>query len=385
MKIAVLGPSAPYRGGIAHHNNMLVRSLRERGHDVDMITFSRQYPAFLYPGAFQEERGREFEDIAAERLLDSMNPLGWRRVAAEISGRDYDLVINRFWIPLFGYMFGSIARRLGGGSSGGRVLTVVDNLLPHESRPGDRWLTRFQFRYCNGVITQSGTVSRQFAEQFPEIPEILIPHPVYEHFGRSIGRDAARRQIGIGEGPVLLFFGFVRKYKGLDLLLEGMPAILERVPDVRLLVVGEYFDDQSEYSRIIDRLGIASQVDIVDRYIPNEEVPVWFSAADLLVLPYRSATNSGIVQIGYNFSLPSIVTDVGSLSEVVVDGHSGIVVPDAAPDTLADAVARGLQEGMLECLREGIKEERKKYTWSEFARRLEEFAGIVIPEPESHE
>ena len=385
MKIAVLGPSAPYRGGIAHHNNMLVRSLRERGHVVDMITFSRQYPAFLYPGAFQEERGREFEDIRAERLLDSMNPFGWRRVAAEIAGRDYDLVINRFWIPLFGYMFGTIARRLGGGTRGGRVLTIVDNLLPHESRPGDRWLTRFQFRYCNGAITQSGTVSRQFAEQFPEIPEGLIPHPVYEHFGKPIRRDVARRQIGIGEGPVLLFFGFVRKYKGLDLLLEAMPAILGRVPEVRLLVVGEYFDDQSEYSRIIDRLGIATHVDVVDRYIPNEEVPVWFSAADLLVLPYRSATNSGIVQIGYNFSLPSIVTDVGSLSEVVVDGHSGIVVPDASPDTLADAVARGLQEGMPERLREGIAEERKKYTWSEFARRLEEFAGRVVSEPRSPE
>lgn len=347
---------------------------------VDMITFSRQYPAFLYPGAFQEERGGGFEDIGAERLLDSMNPLSWRRVAGEIGRREYDLVINRFWIPLFGYMFGTIARRLGGGSEGGRVLTVVDNLIPHEQRPGDRWLTSFQFRYCNGAVTQSGTVSQQFAEHFPGIPESLIPHPVYEHFGKPLPRPDARRKIGIGSGPVLLFFGFVRKYKGLDLLLEAMPAILEKIPDARLLVVGEYFEDQTEYQQLIERLGIAERVDVVDRYIPNEEVPVWFSAADLLVLPYRSATNSGIVQIGYNFSLPSVVTDVGSLSEVVVDGHSGIVIPDAEPQTLADAVERAFTEGTLERLRQGIVEERKKYTWSEFARRLEEFARSVVPD-----
>lgn len=374
MKIALLGPSAPYRGGIAHHNNMLVRSLRERGHRVDMITFSRQYPAFLYPGAFQLERGEEFADIGAERLLDSMNPVSWFRTAAEIRRREYDLVINRFWIPLFAPMFGTVARRLGGGRPDGRVVTVVDNLLPHEPRPGDRAMTRFQFRYCNGAITQSGTVSRQFQQSFPSIPETLIPHPVYEHFGRPMPREEARRRLGIGEGPCLLFFGFVRRYKGLDLLLEAMPAILERVPEARLLVVGEYFDDQSEYEQIIDRHRLADRVDVVDRYIPNEEVPQWFSAADLLVLPYRSATNSGIVQIGYNFSLPSIVTDVGSLSEVVIDGHSGIVIPDTAPETIAEAVVRGLQPDMLQAMREGIVEERKKYSWSEFARRLEAFA-----------
>ncbi len=378
VKIALLGPSAPYRGGIAHHNNMLVRSLRARGHEVDMITFNRQYPAFLYPGAFQEEGGEEFSDIGAERLLDSMNPLSWRGVARELAGREYDLHINRFWIPLFGWMFGTIAARLEREGSCGPTITLVDNLHPHEARPGDRLLTGRHFRYCKGAITQSGTVSTQFQQAFPTIPEIMVPHPVYENFGRQLEKREARSRVDIGDGPVILFFGFVRKYKGLDHLLRAMKRTIALVPGIRLLVVGEYFDDPEEYRQIMREEQIEESVTVVDRYVPNEEVAQWFSAADLLVLPYRSATNSGIVQIGYNFALPAVVTDVGSLSEVVLHDETGIVVPDPQPDTLANAIAFAFEGDRLARLREGIKVERKKYSWEEFARRVEEFAVQAI-------
>lgn len=381
MKIALLGPSAPYRGGIAHHNNMLVRSLRGRGHEVDMITFSRQYPSFLYPGVFQEEGGTEFADIQAERLLDSMNPISWRGVATELAAREYDLHINRFWIPLFGWMFGSIAKRLHR-LSAAPTTTIVDNLLPHEKRPGDEYLTKLHFRYCTGAITQSGTVSGQFQQRFPQIPELMIPHPVYENFGESIDRGLARSTIeGLGDGPVLLFFGFVRKYKGLDRLLRAMPAILERVPNAQLLVVGEYFDNPEVYEQITRDAGISEHVHVFNKYVPNEEVAEWFSAADLLVLPYRSATNSGIVQIGYNFATPSIVTNVGSLSEVVLDGKTGLVIEDAEPETLAAAVARAFEGDCLARMREAIVEERKKYTWPSFAARFEEFVRVEVIEP----
>ncbi|MGE3800813.1 MAG: glycosyltransferase [Candidatus Kapaibacterium sp.] len=374
MKIALIGPAYPYRGGIAHHTNLLARVLRKRGHEVDVITFKRQYPKFLYPGAFQEEGGEVFADIESERLIDSMNPLNWLSVGRELRSRGYDLYVFRFWIPLFAPVFGTIARSVGGKRSG-KVLMILDNLIPHEKRFGDKLFTQYQFRYCTKAISQSSTVSKQFKERFPTIPETMLPHPVYEHFGDPIPKEDARKALQVENRPTLLFFGFVRRYKGLDLLLEGMPAILEHVPEAQLLVVGEFFGDPKPYFDIIERHGLGTRVMVYDKFVPNEEVTKWFSASDLLVLPYRSATNSGIVQIGYNFALPSVVTDVGSLSEVVIDGVTGYVVEKAEPDMIAEAVEKAFLPGAAERLREGIIEERKKYSWEAFAEGLEKFVG----------
>lgn len=383
MKIALIGPAWPYRGGIAHHTNMLAITLRKRGHTVDIITFKRQYPKFLYPGAFQEETGDEFAgvraaDLGSERLIDSMHPIDWYYVGKKLRSRGYDLYIFRFWIPLFGPLFGTIARVVGGGKPGGRVLTILDNLFPHEKRPGDDLFRKYQFRYCNWGITQSSTVSKQFRRAFPHIPETMLPHPVYENFGQPMEKAEARRQLGLDSRPTLLFFGFVRRYKGLDLLLEAMPAVLKRIPNARLLVVGEFFGDPKPYLDIIDKHRLGDAVQVHDQYIPTEEVAPWFSAADLLVLPYRSATNSGIVQIGYNFALPSVVTDVGSLSEVVIHGTTGLVVPDAEPETLAGAVERAFAPGELERMAANIVEERKKYSWDAFAEGVERFVGSTM-------
>jgi glycosyltransferase involved in cell wall biosynthesis len=380
MKIALVGPSYPYRGGIAHHTNMLYLHLVEQGHTVDVITFSRQYPKRLYPGQFQEEgeEGGFAGKIPSERLIDSMNPLTWYKTGRELRRRGYDVIIIRFWIPLFGLAFGTIARaahRRGAND----ILILLDNLLPHEPRPGDRWMTSFLFRYCNIAVTQSSTVSRQFHELFPDIPETMLPHPVYENFGQAIPREQVRNELGIDGRKVLLFFGFVRGYKGLDRLLEAMPEIVRRVPDAHLLVVGEFFDDPEEYRRIVQDNGMEDRVSIHNIYVPNDEVARWFSAADMLVLPYRSATNSGIVQIGYNFALPSIVTDVGSLSEVVINGVTGFVVGDAEPTTIADAVARMYQGDTLVTFAENIIEERKKYSWQAFVRGLEGFIARFGP------
>ena len=372
MKIALIGPAYPYRGGIAHHTNMLAATLRKQGHTVHLITFKRQYPKFLYPGAFQEETGGS-EGIESERLIDSMNPFNWFTTGRTLRKRGYDLYVFRFWIPLFGPVFGTIARLVGGGKASGRVLMVLDNLFPHEKRPGDNFFRKFQFRYCNLAITQSSTVSQQFREAFPKIPETMFPHPVYENFGDPIPLKEARQNIGLEDAPTLLFFGFIRTYKGLDLLLEAMPSILQKVPDARLLVVGEFFGDPEPYLNIVKRLNLQERVHIHDAYVPTEEVATWFSAADLLVLPYRSATNSGIVQIGYNFALPSVVTDVGSLSEVVIHEKTGYVVPNAEPETIAGAVEKALVPGERDRLAENIVEERKKYSWEAFATGLIQF------------
>jgi glycosyltransferase involved in cell wall biosynthesis len=378
MKIALVGPAYPYRGGIAHHTNMLYLHQVKHGHSVVVIPYNRPYPKRLYPGQFQEEgeEGGFAGKIPSERLIDSMNPFTWFTTGRQLRRRGYDVVIIRFWIPLFGLAFGTIARwahRYGGKD----IMILLDNLLPHEPRPGDRFLTRFLFRYCNMAITQSSTVSRQFHELFPEIPETMLPHPVYENFGQAIPKEEVQRVLGIDGKKVLLFFGFVRHYKGLDRLLEAMPEIIRRLPEAHLLVVGEFFDDPEEYLRIIREKGMEDRVTIHNIYVPNDEVARWFSAADLLVLPYRTATNSGIVQIGYNFALPSIVTDVGSLSEVVIDGVTGYVVGDAEPATLAEAVARIYSGDRLAEFAANIVVERRKFSWEAFVEGLERFVTKV--------
>ncbi len=373
MKIALIGPAWPYRGGIAHHTNLLARALREMGHQVDVITFKRQYPKFLYPGTFQEEGGEVFGEICSERLIDSMNPFNWLSVGKTLRKRGYDLYVFRFWIPLFGPLFGTIARSVGGGPGRGRVLTILDNLIPHERRPGDRIFTNYQFRYCTLSITQSTTVHTQLKKRFPHIPVTTLPHPVYEHFGTPISKSKARELVEIADRPTLLFFGFVRKYKGLDLLLEAIPEVVRRIPKVQLLVVGEFFGDPEPYLDIVQKHDLQDHIKIHNEFVPNEEVMKWFSASDLLVLPYRSATNSGIVQIGHNFALPSVVTDVGSLSEVVVDGQTGFVISEASPEHIAEAVEKAFLPGTLEKMSQAIVEERKKYSWEAFAKGVISF------------
>ncbi|MBC8145513.1 MAG: glycosyltransferase [bacterium] len=375
MKIALIGPAYPYRGGIAHHTNMLYTYLRRHGHEVDVITFTRQYPKILYPGQTQEEvggAGDVAEAIPSVRLIDSINPFTWWRAARYVRDREYDLHVFRWWLPFFGFAFGTIARIVRKRRPGS-VLVILDNLFPHEKRPGDETLTRYFFRQCDMAVCQSSTVLEQLARTFPDIPRTMLPHPVYENFGETIPRDVARRELGIGSPHVLLFFGFVRAYKGLDRLLAAMPEIVKRVPDVQLLVVGEFFEDREPYLRAIREGGVDDHVTIHDAYVPNEDVALWFSAADMLVLPYHSATNSGIVQIGSNFAVPAIVTNVGSLSEVVIDGETGFVVDDATPVALADAVERMYSGDTRDRFEANIVRERARYSWDAFVEGITSF------------
>lgn len=377
MKIALIGPAYPYRGGIAHHTNMLYSYLRRHGHEVDVFTFTRQYPRLLYPGQTQEEVGNAgdvAEAIPSVRLIDSINPLTWWHAAREIGRGDYDLHIFRWWLPFFGFAFGTIARILRRRRPGS-ILVILDNLFPHEKRPGDTLLTNYFFRHCDMAICQSSTVLDQLATTYPDIPRTMLPHPVYENFGESIDRTEARRRLGITAQRVILFFGFVRRYKGLDRLLEAMPEIVRRVPEAHLLVVGEFFDDAEPYLQTIRDGGVEDRVTIHDAYVPNEEVALWFSAADMLVLPYHNATNSGIVQIGYNFAVPAIVTNVGSLSEVVLDGETGYVIDEASPEAIASAVERMYDGDTRERFSASIVRERRRYSWDAFVEGIDDFVA----------
>jgi D-inositol-3-phosphate glycosyltransferase len=373
LSIALIGPAYPYRGGIAHHTNMLSLCLRQRGHEVDLITFTRQYPVALYPGSSQEEPddGGFAGRVIAERMIDAVNPLSWVRVGRELRRRRYDLYIFKFWLPFFGPAFGTIAR-LVRESGCPNVLVICENVIPHERRLGDMALTRYFFRACDLAVTQCAAVRNDLLRLFPELPQTMLPHPTYENFGPRLPTWQARARLGITAPKVLLFFGFVRAYKGLDRLLAAMPEIVRRLPDVHLLVVGEFLDDPGSYLRLIRDGGIEDHVTVYDRYVPNDGVRLWFSAADMVVLPYRSASNSGIVQIAYNFATPMIVTDVGSLAEVVADGQTGFVLDDASPASIAEAVQKIYQGDTLERFAAAVAAGRRKYSWESFARGLEE-------------
>jgi len=363
MTIAVVGPMHPYRGGIAHFTEMTVTGLADRGHDVRPVSFSRQYPELLFPGETQYEPESEAPEAVqnAPRLLDSINPISWFRTGLHLRDEAPDAVVFQYWMPFFAPAYGVIARGLRR-HYGLPSFAVVHNALPHERHLGDALLSRFFLRACAGHVVMSDAVAddtRRLAAPTAGIEQ--IDHPVYERFGDPVPHSDARAALDLpADAPVLLFFGFVREYKGLHVLLEAMPAIAEALPDVHLVIAGEPYDDAARYRDLIDRHGLHDRVQWHDTYIPSEDVPHYFCAADLVVQPYVSATQSGVAQIATHFEVPMVVTDVGGLAEDVPHEEAGFVVPPADPPALADAVRRFFQADWAERLTHGMREQKRR-------------------------
>jgi len=373
MKIVLVGTAYPLRGGIAHYNARLAAELSKR-HSVRIITFKRQYPGLFFPGKSQEEVGEWHSFAPAPQWVDSVNPFNWVRVAARIRKMKPDLLIFKYWMPFFGPCFGTIAGLVKRGTDT-RVLFICDNVIPHERRPGDVLFTRYAFKQVDFFIVQSDAVERDLLRLFPESVYRKVPHPVYDLFGEKKPKSEARSRVAVTQNRVVLFFGYVRAYKGLMVLLEAMSSLQRRgARDILLLVVGEFYEDESSYRERVRDLGLESQVRFVSEYVPNEEVCWYFSAADVVVLPYRSATQSGIAQIAYHFDKPVIATDVGGLAEVVLDGETGFVVPPDDPEALADAIIRFYAEEREAEFAENVRKEKRKYSWARLAEAVEELA-----------
>ena len=369
MKIIIVSTAYPLRGGIAHFNVLLAAALSQR-HTVETITFKRQYPAFLFPGKTQDETGEVMHATAAPQLVDSINPFNWMRVAKEIRHRKPDLLIFKYWLPFFGPCFGTIAK-LAKRRTGTKVLFVCDNIVPHERRPGDVAFTRYAFRQADYFIVQSDAVERELKAFWPTARYKNVPHPIYNLFGNAIEREEARKKLGLRARRVLLFFGYVRAYKGLNVLLDAV-AQLDETMDAHLLAVGEFYDNEEKYRKQIAALHLEQRVTLVSDYVPNEKVHLYFSAADVVVLPYLSATQSGIAQIAYNFDLPVIATDVGGLSEVVLDGATGFLVPPGDAKSLAHAIRRCYDENKHDAFVAMVRKEKHKYSWQNLVSRIEE-------------
>lgn len=377
MKVVIISAAYPLRGGIAQYAGILYKRLKARGHQVNVITFKRQYPKLLFPGQTQMEKSKDVSvRIESEPILDSIAPLSWIRAFKRIRDLQPDLVLLKFWMPFFGPCFGTICW-LVGKYTRAKILYICDNIIPHERRPGDIAITKFAFRKADSFIVQSGVVEQQLLSLFPAAKYKLVPHPVYDIFGEVMDKSEARRLLNIAADRVILFFGYVRAYKGLDLLLKAMPAILEKV-NLKLLVVGEFYENEEKFRQLCDNIGVLGSVQFHAKFIPTEDVSRYFSTAEVVVLPYKSATQSGIVQIAYHLNKPCIVTDVGGLAEVVVDGRTGFVVPPADPAALASAVIRFYSENLEQVFVENVKQEKQKYSWDNMLDAIEELTSTPV-------
>ncbi len=382
MRISIAGIAWPLRGGIAQYTAILARELA-RKHEVELVSYTRQYPSFLFPGRSQIDTSEDPFRFPAVPMIDSIGPRSWFRAGSRIARFRPDGLLYKYWMPFFAPSLGTIARRAKAGTGGGRPRTVmiVDNLIPHEPRPFDLALTRWLMRATDAYIVQSGAVREDLLRLEPKARFLEVPHPVYNLFGEPVPKKEARRALGLDpERPLLLFFGFVRAYKGLDLLIEALPEVIARWrdsgppgdgPPPRLLVLGEFYEGREQTAALTARLGLTESVTLEDKYVPDERVGLYFSAADVVVLPYRSATQSGIVQIAYQLERPVICTNVGGLSEVVLDGRTGIVVPPGDPHALAGAVLRYYRDELEGPFVEEIRREKGKYSWDRMVEAVE--------------
>ncbi len=374
-RFCLIGPTYPYRGGISHYNTCLIGELAAAG-DVRAINFSRLYPGFLFPGTTQLDESKRPLAADSSRLIDSINPFTWIRAGVRAARGKPDLVLVQWWHPFFAPAFFTICavlklmRRV-------KVVFICHNVLPHEKSLVDRFLAALAFSLADGFLVQSRGDRDKLLRIRRNAPVIVHPHPIYDFFcAGGFTRESARARIGASAGPLLLFFGYIRGYKGLSYLIEAMPLIREKVP-AKLLVVGEFYDDTAPYTELVERLKLADAVRFENRYVANEEVEAFFVASDLVILPYVSATQSGIVQIAIAANRPVVVTDVGGLSEAVSEGKTGFVVPPRDPAALARAVVRFFEEGWAAKMAPWFEDEKKRFSWKAMTEAIDELARLI--------
>lgn len=377
MKVIIIGPAYPLRGGLATYNERLARAYKEAGHEAEIVTFSLQYPDFLFPGQTQFSTDPAPQDLSIRPLINSVNPLSWLKTGLYLKKQKPDLVIFRFWLPFMGPALGTIARIIAGNKHT-RILAITDNVIPHEKRPGDWVFTKYFLSACHGFITMSKSVLEDLKKFVPEKPAVYQPHPLYDNFGESQPKTLAKTALKLNpETNYLLFFGFIRAYKGLDLLLEAMAdERLARMKNVKLIIAGEYYEDAAPYEALIEKYQLEDRLIRATDFIPNSQVATYFSAADLIVQPYKNATQSGVSQIAYHFDKPMLVTDVGGLAELIPDGKVGYVTQPNAK-AIADAIYDFYTSGREVYFIEQVKFYKQQFSWQAMLNAIEEVAEKV--------
>lgn len=375
-KVVIIGPAHPLRGGLATFNQRLAKEFNDRGDHCSIYSFSLQYPSFIFPGTTQYTDEPPPEGITIQTVINSINPFNWIKVGNRLGKEKPDIIVVRFWLPLMGPALGTILRRVKKNKHT-RIICIADNVIPHEKRPGDKPFTAYFLKSCDAFITMSEKVMKDLRLFQPNKPAKLVQHPLYDNFGKIISKKEARNHLGLPENSnLLLFFGFIRGYKGLDLLLEAI-AHLKNTKNsplpFKLLVAGEFYEDRKPYDDLIKKTGIEDKLLLRTDFIPDSEVKYYLCAADAVVQPYKNATQSGVTPLAYHFEKPMIVTNVGGLPSLVPHKKSGLVV---------EPVPAAIAQGILDFYELGenyfiphLRNEKIKFSWSNMANTITELAN----------
>ena len=377
MKITISGPAHPYRGGLASIMEIMARTFQRRGDEVDIKTFTLQYPSLLFPGESQTVATPPPADLRICRCVNTMNPLNWVRVGRRIRRERPDFVLMKYWTPFMAPCFGTIAR-IARGNGHTKVLCQIDNVEPHEHHLTDKPFNRYYLHSVDGFVYMSEQVHSEL-RAYSDAPALFSPHPLFENFGERVERSEACVRLGLDPANrYVLFFGLIRDYKGLDLLLDAWAQLRRagRTEGRRLIVAGEFYTAREPYLNRIADNGLQDEVLLHDRFIPDDDVKYYFSAADFVVQPYKTATQSGVTQIAYQFCVPMVVTKVGGLAEIVPDGRVGYVC-EPTPEGVAGAIERMYEGDTLQRFRENCVEERRRFSWEEMCSRITELYGLV--------
>ena len=369
--IIIIGPAHPLRGGLASYNERLAREFQQQGHTVTIYTFSLQYPGFLFPGTTQFSSEPAPEDLSIKIVINSINPFNWIKIGNQIKKNKPDLIVVRYWLPFMGPCLGSILR-LVKKNNHTKIVCIADNIIPHEKRFGDNAFTKYFIKPIDGFITMSQKVLSDLNQFAKDKPARYVAHPLYDNFGERINKSEARKNIGIEtEIPIVLFFGFIRKYKGLDILFDAISLLKEsseKIINIKFLIAGEFYEDRKPYDEQIKKLGIEDALILHTDFIPDSEVKNYFCAADVVIQPYRNATQSGVTPLAYHFEIPMIVTNVGGLPSLVPDYKVGLI---AEPD--AESIAKKIKEYFslgTAHFTPALSEEKKKYSWDIMANQI---------------
>ena len=364
--IKIIGPAYPYRGGIATFNERLALEFAGMGIDIDIETFIIQYPSFLFPGKTQYNDKPAPENLKIRRTINSINPLNWLKVGRRIAREKPDLVIIRYWLPFLAPCLGTIARLIRRNKHT-IIICLADNVIPHEHRPGDRLLTNYFMQRIDGLIAMSQSVLKDGNSFRKNLPQGFCPHPIFDNYGEKLSFELAKQKLKLDPNiRYLLFFGFIRDYKGLDLLINAFADERLRKFPVKLLVAGEYYSSPEPYLKLIKEINLEDFIELRTDFIPDDQVNLYFSAADMVVQPYKSATQSGVTQIGYHFNKSMLVTNVGGLSEIIPDGKIGYVVEPNSLE-IANALVDFYENDRIDEFEANIIEEKKKFSWSNMA------------------
>ena len=375
-RIVILGPAFPYRGGgITSFNERLAAAFSQSGDTPEIVNFTYLYPSFLFPGKTQfAEDKTPPENIIIHRKINSINPFNWIKVGRQLKKQKPDIVIVRYWLPFLGPALGTILRKVKKNKHT-KIICIADNIIPHEKRIGDRSFTKYFLKPCDAFITMSQKVLDDLRHFEKNKPALIVPHPLYDHFGKKIATANARKKLNIeANQKLILFFGFIRKYKGLDLLLQAMTDERIKNMGIKLLIAGEFYDNKNLYQEFITQHQLSDQIILKADFIKDDAIKYYVCAADVVIQPYKNATQSGVTPLAYHFEKPMIVTNVGGLPDMVPHEKSGLVVEPNAK-SIADGILRFYELGEASFIPH-LRVEKQKYSWDNLVKAIHQLAVL---------